>query len=68
MPNNNNQQLVLKTTKNKLTLFDQFLSSVPSDVIVDTAAKSLFDKKFKVRNSILGEEPFVDQEEIYAEK
>lgn len=38
------------------------------DVIVDTVAKSLLDKKFKARSSVLGQEPFVDQEKIYAVK
>lgn len=45
-----------------------FREDFAPDVIVDTAAKSLLDKKFKVRKFSLGEEVYVDRDEIYAGK
>lgn len=45
-----------------------FSEDFASDVIVDKVAKSLMDKKYKVRKFSLSEEVHVDRDEIYAGK
>lgn len=45
-----------------------FSEDFASDVMLDKAAKSLLDKKYKVRKFRSGEEVHVDRDEIYAGK